>query len=60
MNNERKPYQEDRSLLEVREWKEQCHQLTEQLTPQEYLTWIRTITDELLKKYHLTLQVVHH
>ncbi len=59
MNNEQQSYKEDRSLLEVREWKEACRQQTEQLTPQEYLLWIRRITDELLKKYQLTLQVVH-
>ena len=28
MNKERKPYQEDQSLLEVREWKEQIYEET--------------------------------
>ena len=57
MNNE--PYKEDQSLLEVREWKEQCRQQTEQLTSEEYIAWIRAITEELLAKYHLTLQMAH-
>lgn len=50
---------EDRSLLEVREWKEQCRQETENLTPEEYLAWLRKAADELIAKYHLSLQVVH-
>ncbi len=50
---------EDRSLLEVREWKEQCRQETENFTPEEYLTWIRKVADELIAKYHVSLQVVH-
>lgn len=50
---------EDRSLLEVREWKEQCRQQSEQLTPEEYIAWIRAITEELLAKYHLKLQMAH-
>lgn len=50
---------EDRSLLEVREWKEQCRQETETLTSEEYLVWLRTVADELIAKYHLSLQIVH-
>jgi hypothetical protein len=57
MNNEQFQ-KEDKSLLEVREWKEQCRQETEHLTPEEYLNWLRTTTEQLLARYHLTLQVV--
>ncbi|MCP4374158.1 MAG: hypothetical protein GY797_39540 [Deltaproteobacteria bacterium] len=57
MNNEQ--YTEDQSLLEVREWKEQCRQETEHFTPEEYITWIRAITEKLMAQYHLKLHVVH-
>jgi hypothetical protein len=52
-------YKEDQSLLEVREWKEQCRQETEHFTPEEYLKWIRATTEKLMTQYNLKLQVVH-
>ena len=57
MNSEQ--YQEDQSLLEVREWKEQCRQETEHFTPEEYIKWIRATTEELIAKYHLRLEPIH-
>jgi hypothetical protein len=57
MNNT--PHKEDHSLIEVREWKEQCRRETEHLNPEEYLAWIRTNTEDMIAKYHLKLQVVN-
>jgi hypothetical protein len=51
MNN----YPEDPSLLEVREWKEQCCQEESQLTQAEYLEHLRQIAQTLEAQYHLNL-----
>jgi uncharacterized FlgJ-related protein len=49
---------EDRSLLEVREWKEQCRQEDQTLSPTEYLEKLRTISEQMKSHYHLHLQKV--
>lgn len=53
MNNKR---QEDRSLLEVRAWKEQCQQEDARLTPTEYLEKIRKIAEQMKLTYHVKLE----
>ncbi len=54
MNNHR----EDQSLLEVREWKEQCRQEDEGLTPSAYLERIKAIAESIKSNYHIKLQKV--
>jgi hypothetical protein len=49
---------EDRSLLEVREWKEQCRQEDEHLSPGEYLQKLHAIGEQMKARYHLHLQKV--
>jgi hypothetical protein len=51
MNN----YQEERSLLEVREWKERCRLSNLHLTPEEYLSKLKQIAEEVKAKYHFNL-----
>ncbi len=48
-------YQEDPSLLEVRQWKEQCYQEDRHLTPEEYLNKLKRIAEEVKTKYHFNL-----
>jgi hypothetical protein len=48
-------YPEDPSLLEVREWKEQCSQEESQLTQAEYLEKLRQIAQTVEAQYHLNL-----
>ncbi len=46
-------YPEDPSLLEVREWKEQCSQENSQLTQAEYLEKLQQIAQTVEAQYHL-------
>jgi hypothetical protein len=48
-------YPEDPSLLEVREWKEQCSQEESQLTQAEYLEKLRQIAQTVEAQYNLNL-----
>jgi len=48
-------YPEDPSLLEVREWKEQCNQENNQLTQAEYLEKLQKIAQTMSAQYHLNL-----
>jgi hypothetical protein len=48
-------YPEDPSLLEVREWKEQCRQENSQLTQTEYLEKLKKIAQTMSAQYHLNL-----
>ena len=50
---------EDHSLLEVREWKEQCRQEDQELTPKEYLEKLRHISEQMKARYHIQLQKIH-
>ena len=49
-------YQEERSLLEVREWKEQCHLERKQWTNEEYLKNLKEIATQLITQYHIELR----
>jgi uncharacterized FlgJ-related protein len=49
---------EDKSLLEVREWKEECRKDDENLSPKEYLEKLRKISAEVKEKYNIHLQKV--
>jgi uncharacterized FlgJ-related protein len=49
---------EDKSLLEVREWKEECRKDDENLSPKEYLEKLKKIAAEMKKKYNIHLQKV--
>ncbi|HAO22139.1 MAG: hypothetical protein BWK80_40305 [Desulfobacteraceae bacterium IS3] len=49
-------YQEPKSLLEVREWKEQCRLENKGLTAKEYLEKIKTIAAGIKSKYNIRLQ----
>ena len=55
MNNIR---QEDRSLLEVRTWKNQCQQEDDRLSPREYLEKMQRIAEQIKLTYHIKLQKV--
>jgi hypothetical protein len=48
-------YPEDPSLLEVREWKEQCRKENSQLTQAEYLEKLQKIVQTMSAQYHLNL-----
>ncbi|EDN68311.1 hypothetical protein BGP_5142 [Beggiatoa sp. PS] len=48
-------YQEAPSLLEVRQWKEQCNQENSQLTQTEYLEKLRQIAQMIDTQYYLNL-----
>ncbi len=50
--------QEDRSLTEVREWKEQCRQEGEGLTSTEYLEELHKIGEQIKNRYHIKLREV--
>ncbi len=49
-------YQEEPSLLEVREWKEQCRLERSQWTDEEYLKNLKEVADSLIKLYHIKLR----
>ncbi|OQW86384.1 MAG: hypothetical protein BWK78_10115 [Thiotrichaceae bacterium IS1] len=49
-------YQEESSLLEVREWKEQCRLERSQWTDEEYLKNLKEVADSLIKLYHIKLR----
>lgn len=49
---------EDRSLLEVREWKMQCYEEDKDLTDQEYMEKLRKISDDMQAKYGYRLERV--
>ena len=49
-------YQEERSLLEVREWQEQCHLERKQWTNEEYLKNLKEIATQLITQYHIELR----
>jgi len=49
---------EDKSLLDVREWKEECRKDDENLSPKEYLEKLRKIAEEMKSKYNIHLQKV--
>jgi len=48
-------YPEDPSLLEVREWKEQCRIEDSQLTQTEYLEKLQQVAQTVEAQYHLNL-----
>ena len=48
-------YPEEPSLLEVREWKEQCHQENSQLNQAEYLEKLQQIVRTMSVQYQLNL-----
>lgn len=50
--------QEDRSLLEVREWKEQCRLEDDGLTAKSYLEKVHEIAEQIKARYHVHLQKV--
>ncbi len=52
----RNKYPEDPSLLEVREWKEQCRQEESQLTQAEYLEKLQQVAQTVEAQYHINLQ----
>lgn len=49
---------EDRSLLEVREWKEKCRVEDENLSPQEYLKKLNIAANKLKNRYNIHLQKI--
>ncbi len=49
---------EAKSLLEVREWKDQCREEDISLSPQAYLEKIKTIAEKIKLMYHIQLQKV--
>ncbi len=51
MNN----FQEERSLLEVREWKEQCRLQDDGLPVSRYLEKVHVIAEEMKARYHIRL-----
>lgn len=51
-------YQEEPSLLEVRQWKEQCRLERMQLTDEQYLKKLKEVTAKLKAEYHLNCQTV--
>jgi flagellar motor switch protein FliM len=51
-------YQEEPSLLEVREWKAQCHQERSQLTNEEYLKKLEQLVEQVSVEYQLNLPTV--
>ncbi len=51
-------YQEEPSLLEVREWKAQCHQERSQLTDEEYLNQLQQLVERVSVEYQLNLPTV--
>jgi hypothetical protein len=51
-------YQEEPSLLEVREWKRQCQLERSQLTDEEYLKKLKEVAENFKAKYNIHLQRV--
>lgn len=49
---------EDRSVLEVREWKEKCRVEDENLSPKEYLEKLNIVMNKLKSKYNIHLQKI--
>lgn len=49
---------EDKSLLQVREWKEKCRQDAEHLSDTEYIKKIRATAEYIMKKYNFKLKKV--
>jgi len=49
-------YKEPKSMLEVREWREQCRIEDAGLTAKEYLEKIKTIAAGIKSKYNIKLQ----
>ncbi len=54
MNN----YNENKSLLEVREWKELCRQEDEGLSAKEYIEKIEKIAKSVKLRYNVVLRKV--
>lgn len=50
---------EDRSLLEVREWKEQCRLEDQNLSMQEYIEKLQSVSDRMKAQYHIHLDRIH-
>lgn len=53
-----KQYTEDRSLLQVRQWKEQIYDETKDLTHQEYLDRLKMTVERIKTTYNLTLETM--
>jgi len=51
-------YQEEPSLLEVRQWKEQCYQEDRGLTNEEYLKKLEQLVERVSVEYQLNLPTV--
>ena len=51
-------YQEEPSLLEVRQWKEQCYQEDRWLTNEEYLKKLEQLVERVSVEYQLNLPTV--
>jgi hypothetical protein len=49
-------YQESKSLLEVREWKEQCRLENKGLTAKEYIEKVKAIAASIKSKYNIRLR----
>jgi len=49
-------YQEEHSLLEVLEWKEQCRLEKSQRTNEEYLKNLKETVERLVNQYHIKLR----
>jgi hypothetical protein len=49
-------YQEESSLLEVREWKEQCRLERSQWTDEEYLKNLKEVAASLINQYQIKLR----
>lgn len=49
-------YQEEPSLLEVRDWKEQCRLERSQWTDEEYLRNLKEVAENLINQYHIKLR----
>ncbi len=51
--------QEDRSLLEVRGWKERCRQEDKDLSSVEDLEKLRKVSDQIKSRHRIQLRKVH-
>ena len=51
-----KQHTEDRSLVQVRQWKEQIYKETKDLTHQEYLDRLKVTVERIKAQYGLTLK----
>jgi hypothetical protein len=51
-------YQEEPSLLEVRQWREHCRLERRQLTDEEYLKRLKEVSARLKAEYHLNSPTV--